>query len=98
MIYVALLTPMKWQIAPNGRTYDPGEDTVVYFDADSGDTHLISEFAALIIQQFAGRDVESGEIIELLSKQVDPELATEIPEAVPRIMDELAALSIVTES
>ena len=89
---------MKWQITPNGRTYDPGEDTVVYFDADSGDTHLISEFAAIIITKFAGRSAEAREIIALLANQVDPELAPELPEAVPRIMDELAALSIVTES
>ena len=89
---------MKWQVTPNGRTDDPGEDTVVYFDADSGDKHLISEFAAIIITQFAGRSVEAGEIIELLANQVDPELAPELPEAVPKIMDELAALSIVTES
>ena len=89
---------MKWQVTPNGRTYDPGENTVVYFDADSGDTHLVSELAAIIIGQFAGRSAEAGEIIELLANQVDPELAPELPEAVPRIMDELAALSIVTES
>jgi len=88
---------MKWHINSIGQFYDCDEDMVVYFDPASGDTHLISDFAAYLIQRIAGRDrpVENEELIKLITGDIEPAELSELAQAIPGILSELATLDIV---
>ena len=88
---------MKWQIYSLGQFYDCNEEMVVYFDSASGDTHLINDFAAYLIQQIANlnRPVCSEELITLITADIEPADLSELTLAIPDILSELAALDIV---
>ena len=88
---------MKWQICSLGQFYNCNEETVVYFDSASGDTHLINEFAAYLIQLIGNlnRPVCSEELIELITVDIEPADLPELTQAIPDILSELAALDIV---
>ena len=88
---------MKWQLCSIGQFYDCSEETVVYFDSASGDTHLINDFAAYLIQQIANlnRPVCSEELITLITADIEPADLSELTLAIPDILSELAALDIV---
>ena len=88
---------MKWQIHSIGQFYDRSEEMVVYFDSASGDTHLINDFAAYLIQQIANlnRPVCSEELITLVTADIEPTDLSELTLAIPDILSELAALDIV---
>ena len=86
---------MKWRIDAIGRFYDPSEDKVVYFDPASGDTHLLSDFAAHIIQQIAGRPMDLGELINHISPNVDPEDFDQLTRTTPDVLAELVTLDIL---
>ena len=70
---------------------------VVYFDAASGDTHLVSDFAAHLIQKMAGeaRPLELAEIVELVANDIEPDDVTGLALAIPDILGELTALDIL---
>ena len=88
---------MKWHIDSIGHFYDCGEDRVVYFDAASGDTHLISEFAAYLIQRIASqnRSLRNEEILGLITADIEPTDLPELVQTITEMLDELAALDIV---
>lgn len=88
---------MKWQTSAIGRFYECGESTVIYFDLASGDTHLISDFAAFLIRHIAAaqRSLETGEIIALVTDDIEPEDLLELSQAIPDILNELTKLDIV---
>jgi hypothetical protein len=88
---------MKWHIDSIGQLYDCGESMVVYFDPASGDTHLISDFAAYLIQQIAGqaRPLKYEEILELITADIEPADLSELTPAIHNILSELADLQIV---
>lgn len=89
---------MKWRSGSSGHTYDCGEDVVVYFDSASGDTHLISEFAAFIMRKIsdAGSPLDVQGIIELITDDIEEQDLPELSLAIPEILTELVALDIVT--
>ena len=91
---------MAWQISSPGIFYDRDETVVVYYDAASGNTHLISEFAAYLIQQIASQDrpLDSDEIIKLVSSDIEPGNQTELNQTIPQIIGELATLDIVAQA
>jgi PqqD family protein of HPr-rel-A system len=88
---------MKWQINAVGRFYHPGEAMVVYYDSASGDTHLVNEFAAYLIQQFADQhqpmDIDS--LIEHITHDIDPADLLELTQSTPAILAELVTLDIL---
>ena len=88
---------MKWHAGAVGQFYDRGENTVVYFDPASGDTHLISDFAAYLVRSLATtcRSLDIAEIIELASGDIEPEDLVELRNAIPGILNELVDLDIV---
>ena len=86
---------MKWCIDPIGRFYNPGEDMVVYFDTASGDTHLISEFAAYLIQQIADQPIDVEALIKRISPDIDPADLSELIEATPDVLEQLTTLDIL---
>lgn len=88
---------MKWQIDSAGRFYECGEETAIYFDPASGNTHLISDFAAYLARQLAdaGQPLDTAEIIELVRIDIEAEDLPELSLAVPGILNALADLGIV---
>lgn len=90
---------MKWQIGSLGLFYACGESMTVYFNPTSGDTHLVSDFAAYLIEQIAQQDhpVDQEEIIQLISADIQPADLAELSGAVPGILGELASLDIVVQ-
>ena len=86
---------MKWQLDCMGRFYDPGEGMVVYFDPASGDTHLISDFAAYLVRQFTDQPMDMGTLIEKISPDIDPGDLFELTQATPDVLAELVTLDIL---
>lgn len=88
---------MKWQIDSIGKFYDRHESMVVYFNPASGDTHLISEFAACLIQRIADqkRPLDNEEITALITADIEPGGLPELTQVIPDILSELTALDII---
>lgn len=97
MVTTPTPAPLKWRVRSIGRTYECGEETAVYFDPDSGNTHLISDFAAYLARQLASaaRPLDVAEIIELARIDIEAEDLPELSLAVPGILNALADLGIV---
>ena len=87
--------PMQWRITAPGRIYDSGEDSIVYFDPRSGDTHLLTSFAAFVIEQLTSEPMD----IPALTDQAIPLAETERPEnvrsAICAVIEELEQLDIL---
>lgn len=86
---------MKWRIESRGRIYDPGENAVVYFDTRSGDTHLLSDFAAHILDQFDERPLNIRELMARVSATIEPGHIPDLEAAVTGILTELVALDVL---
>jgi PqqD family protein of HPr-rel-A system len=86
---------VKWRIDSVGRFYDANEDTVVYFDAHSGDTHLLSEFAAYVIQQFGDQPLTAEELVSRILPTIESGDISELMEALSAVLEELLALDIL---
>jgi PqqD family protein of HPr-rel-A system len=86
---------MKWRIDSMGRFYDPDEDTVVYFDAHSGDTHLLSDFAAYVMRQIDEQPLTTEELVSKLSPAIESSNILELTDAVSSVLEELLALDIL---
>jgi hypothetical protein len=86
---------MIWRIVSHGRFYDAGESTVVYFDLASGDTHLISDFAAYLIQQLTAQPLGIEALVNQISPDINPDDLPEVTQATPGVLEELVALDIL---
>jgi PqqD family protein of HPr-rel-A system len=84
----------KWRIDSMGRFYDPAEDTVVYFDSHSGDTHLLSDFAAYILQQLDDQPLTTEELVNRISPAIGSSDIPELTMAVSGVLEELVALEV----
>ncbi len=86
---------MKWHLPCLGRFFDANEDRVIYYDRASGDTHLITPFAAHLVQLLSEGPLSTRELVERASTAIDEDAAIEAPEAVNELLDELVSLDIV---
>jgi PqqD family protein of HPr-rel-A system len=86
---------MRWHADPLGDFYNCNETTVVYFDHASGDTHLLGEFAAYLLQTLAVQPMDAPQLIARLSPGVDPTDRAELERTVPQVLDELLALDVI---
>ena len=91
---------MAWHIDPVGLFYDPGENTVVYFDPASGDTHLVSQFAAHLIRCLASanRPLDTDQIAELIRPEIEQDDQSSLTQTISDILDELTVLDIVASA
>lgn len=88
---------MKWRTYSMGRLYDASEDTVVYFDSHSGDTHLLSDFAGYIVRQLSLQPMTTEELVSELTPSFDPEDIAGLHETVTGVLQELVTLDILTQ-
>lgn len=87
-------TPV-WHLERMGRIYDCGEDTVIYFDTRSGDTHLISLFAAFLLESLAGRSLTLQQIEAVAAEDTNPDDMEALGPAIIESLDTLVDLDIV---
>lgn len=86
---------MTWRIHPKGLLYDAHESTVVYFDAHSGDTHLLSDFAGFVMQQLGDQPLTTEELVKQIAPSIDPEEIPDLEEMVTGVLEELVSLDIL---
>jgi len=60
---------MKWQACFTGLTYDADDGFVVYFDVESGRTHLLSEIAAWLLAELAVNPLSTEQLRSVLSTE-----------------------------
>ena len=85
---------MKWRLQATGLFYDAGEGGVVFYDPASGDTHLLSDFSAHLLQQLTTTPTDLAEVTD----RVRPALAADIDDPaglVRGVLDELVDLHIL---
>jgi hypothetical protein len=70
-----------------GRLYDANEDTVVYFYLHSGDTHLLSDFAAYVMQHLDDHPLTTEELVNKISPTVELSNIPELTKAVSGILE-----------
>ena len=87
----------KWQVVSNGYFYECGESTAIYFDRASGDTHLISDFAAYLLQRLDRelQPLDTTEIIELVRDEIETDNLPELSSTLTGILKELTSLDLV---
>jgi len=88
---------MLLSVAPLGEFYNCNEDTTVYFDPASGDTHLLSNFAAYLLRQLAVQPMDIEQLITRIAPDIDPQDIPELSRHVPDVIAELAALDVIAE-
>ena len=86
---------MKWRNQSMGRFYEANESTVVYFDTLSGDTHLLSDFAAYIMQQIGDQPLTTAELMNRVSSGIDALDVADVNEAISSVLEELASLELL---
>ncbi|MCV2350775.1 HPr-rel-A system PqqD family peptide chaperone [Paucibacter sp. Y2R2-4] len=76
-----------------------GEDHFVFFDASSGDTHLLSVFALLLAEVMEGDGLTQTEIRQRLLDQADPELLSgaDVSQVLEMHMPRLAEVGFLLE-
>lgn len=62
-----------WHIASAGRFYDANEETVIYYDPNSGDTHLLTDLAAFVVEKISGGATTESALLEQLAPHLDGE-------------------------
>lgn len=86
---------MKWRIEPMGRFYDANESTVVYFEVRSGDTHLLSDFAAYVIQQLGEQTLTTEELVNQISLDMESGELSVLKESVAGVIEQLVTMDIL---
>ena len=86
---------MRWHVNRLGDFYNCDETTVVYFDRASGDTHLLGEFAAYLLESLTAQPMDTPQLIAHLSQGTDAVDLAELERTVPEMLDELLALDVI---
>lgn len=68
---------------------------VVYFNPATGDTHLISDFAAYLVKQIADQSMNFEQLIQRISPDLVPEDRSDLEQAIPAMLEDLHALDII---
>mgnify|MGYP003666382939 CR=1 FL=1 len=86
---------MTWRTYSKGQLYDANESTVVYYDAYSGDTHLLSDFAGYVMQLLNSQPLSTEELVTRASQDIDPEDIPDLENAITGVLKELVLLDIL---
>ena len=86
---------MKWCLAAVGHVYDCNEAAIVYYDTASGDTHLLSAFAAHLIQIISSEPLTIEGVIDKVAFDTEGDDRATLGEAVASTLQQLADLDIV---
>jgi len=86
---------MKWQACSQGLTYDADDGFVVYFDVESGRTHLLSEVAAWLLAELAVNPLSTEQLQERVVDQVESVSKPEVEKLVEALLLELQSFDLV---
>lgn len=87
---------MNWYVHSTGQIFDANEGSIVFFYPESGDTHLLSEFAACILQQLATGPMTTSELVEHLAPLMEDDSRATVSDSVGIVLEELVALDILS--
>ena len=87
---------MTWQIVSPGKFYNCGENTVIYFHPESGNTHLLSAFAGHLLQHLAPQPQDIDQLVEKCASAIPPAELPQLNAVITHLMTELVELDIVT--
>ncbi len=85
---------MRWQVSTVGKFYDESEGTVVYFDPQSGDTHLLTDFAAQIVRELSESAKTTAELEKRLATMADDADFQTLRDGIASVIVELEQLDI----
>ena len=87
---------MLWRIESEGRFYDAGEGSMVYFDPNTGDTHLLTDLAGFVLQQFSpGQPLTQDTLVAHVAPHFDEADQGNLAEIVTAVLQELCFLDIL---
>jgi hypothetical protein len=86
---------MKWRKDSSGRFYDANESSVVYFDSHTGDTHLLSDFAAYVVQQFGDQPLTTEQLTNQILPTIESGDTAQLIDALSGVLEELVTLDIL---
>lgn len=86
---------MAWRLLASGRFFDAGEASVIYFDPRSGDTHLINELAAFILQQLATGPLDTAALLARVRSESGSTDSGAFASAVNAVLEELLDLDLL---
>lgn len=86
---------MTWRTYSKGQLYDANDGTVVYYDAYSGDTHLLSDFAGYVMQLLDSEPRSTEELVNRASQDIAPEDIPDLESAITGVLQELVLLDII---
>ena len=86
---------MKWQACSQGLTYDADDGFVVYFDVESGRTHLLSEVAAWLLAELAVNPLSTEQLQERVVDQVESVSEPEVEKLVEALLLKLQSFDLV---
>ena len=84
---------MKWKVCSPGKTYEAGEGRGVYFDAGSGDTHLVDHTTLAVLRILAPAPLSLEEIAAQLAA-TGPDTDLECSQ-LEDVLHELATVDLV---
>lgn len=84
---------MLWHIQSSGHFYDPGEETVIYYDPSSGDTHLLTDLAAFVVEQIQAAPTSEQDLLERLRPHLDDE-GVDVEALLTGVLQDLRILDI----
>lgn len=86
-----------WHIESTGRFYDANEDTVIYYDPNSGDTHLLTDLAAFVVEKISQGKASEAALLEELAPHLDGE-PVDTRQLLEGVLHELRHLDIARPS
>lgn len=86
---------MQWRLTSHGEIYDNAEGYVVYYEPRSGDTHLLSEFAAFLIRELTVAARTTAQLSQSLSPLTDSNDEKQLATSVEAALAELESLDIL---
>jgi len=87
---------MSWYMHSTGQIFDADEGAIVFFHPESGDTHLLNEFAACILRQLATGPMTTAELVEHLAPLMEADSQAALSDSVGIVLEELVALDILS--
>ncbi|MCB1679196.1 MAG: HPr-rel-A system PqqD family peptide chaperone [Halioglobus sp.] len=88
---------MQWYAGTPGEFYDCDEATVVYFHPPSGNTHLITAFAAYLLRELARRPMTLEQLLQYAASATAADDYRSVSCALPGLLQDLVQLDILEQ-
>ena len=86
---------MAWSLSSQGRFYDCGDPLVVYFDPASGNTLLISEVAAFLLERLQAGPLSTSALAELVAQNLESAGDEDLTDTIESLLQNLESSDLV---